>query len=58
LAFDEAAASGAVDGGSGALFFSFSGAFVFDVADGQPQQFDNGVLGGEVPRFLVTLRSW
>jgi hypothetical protein len=32
-----------------------AGAFVFDVADGQPQQLDRGVVVGEVPPILGDL---
>jgi len=32
-----------------------AGAFVFDVADRQPQQLDRGVVGGEVPPILDDL---
>jgi hypothetical protein len=31
------------------LFGALAGAFVFDVLDGQPEQFDGGVVVGEVP---------
>ena len=32
--------------------FAGAGAFVFDVADGQPEQFDHGVVGGEMAAVL------
>src|SRR5437764_2009419 len=48
LAFDQAARSGALIGGSASLFLTFSGAFVFDGADGQPEQFDDGLVAGEM----------
>jgi len=49
-AFDEAGWGGALVGGSAA--FGFAGAFVFDVADGQPEEFDDGVVGREVASVL------
>jgi len=32
--------------------------FVFDIADGQPQQLDHYVIGGKWPRFLMIFQSW
>ena len=52
LAFDEPAGCGALGERFSSLVFPFSGAFVFDGADGQPQQFDHGVVGGEVSTVL------
>src|SRR6185437_13835365 len=34
------------------LLGSFAGAFVFDVADREPEQLDDGVIGGKVPAVL------
>src|SRR5438445_13149713 len=45
-------AGGALVGGFAAVCFPGAGAFVFDVADGQPQQLDNGVVAGEVATVL------
>ena len=39
-------------GGFAAVCFAGAGAFVFDVADGQPQQLDDGVVAGEVATVL------
>ena len=48
-AFDEP--GGGFAGAAGLAFLAgpFAGAFVFDVADGQPQKLDDGVVAGEVP---------
>jgi hypothetical protein len=55
LAFDEFA--GCFAGSSGCSLFLGSGAcaFVFDVADRQPEEFDDGVVGGEVAAVLDDL---
>ena len=54
-AFDEP--GGGFAGAAGLAFFPFAvaGAFVFDVADGQPQQLDDGVVTGEVAAVLDDL---
>ena len=41
-----------------ALFGTFGGAFVFDVADRQPEQFHCGGVVGELAAVLMTLRIW
>ena len=55
LAFDEVAGGFAGAFGLAFLFGSFPGAFVLDVADGQPEQFDHGVVVGEVSAVLDDL---
>ena len=55
-AFDEFA--GGVAGcpsGSAGFLGAFSGSFVFDGADGQPEQFDRGGVAGEVAAVLDDL---
>ena len=47
-AFDEAGGGAAFVAGGAFLGGAGAGAFVFDVADGQPQQLDDGVVAGEV----------
>jgi hypothetical protein len=37
--------------------FGVVGAFDFDVADGQPDEFDDRVVDRELPRFLMVLRA-
>lgn len=54
-AFDEPGGGSAFAGWESFLFGSLAGAFVFDVADGQPQEFDDGVVGGEVSAVLDDL---
>src|SRR5882757_4696326 len=51
-AFDESAGGFAPAAGCAGFFGALPGAFVLDVADGQPQQFDHRVVGGEVPPVL------
>ena len=41
--------------GPAGFFGPFSGSFVFDVFDRQPEQFDHGVVGGEVAAVLDDL---
>jgi hypothetical protein len=45
----------ALPGGQALLLGALAGALVFDVADGQPEQLDHGVVGGEVPAILDDL---
>src|SRR5215470_2828558 len=47
-AFHEPAGGVALGLGDALLFGAFAGAFVFDVADGQPEEFDGGGVVGEV----------
>jgi hypothetical protein len=54
-AFDQPARGGALGGWQALLLRSLAGAFVLDVADGQPQQLDRRVVGGEVPPILDDL---
>ena len=54
-AFDEAAGGFALVGWCAGLGCSLSGSFVLDVSDGEPQQFDHGVVVGEVPSVLDDL---
>ena len=59
LAFDEVSFGFAFGAAAEAGFFgAVAGAFVFDAADGQPQQFDHRVVVGEVAAVLMILRSW
>jgi hypothetical protein len=51
-AFDEPAEGAALVGGQAFLFRAGASAFVFDVADGEPEQFDRGVVGREMPAIL------
>jgi len=53
--FDEPGGGGALVGGFAAFGFAGAGALVLDVADGQPQQFDHGVVGREVTPILDDL---
>ena len=54
-AFDQSAGRGALGRRQALLLRASSGAFVFDVADGQPQQLDRGVVVREVPPILDDL---
>ena len=54
-AFDQPARRGALGGRQALLLGPLAGAFVFDVADGQPQQLDRGVVVREVPPILDDL---
>jgi hypothetical protein len=51
-AFDEAGLGGALVGGFAFFGFAGAGAFVFDVADDQPDQLDDRVVGREVAAVL------
>ena len=48
LAFDEAAKCLAFVAGSAVFLFAVPGPLIFDVADGQPEELDYGVVVGEV----------
>ena len=39
-------------GGFASVCEALGGAFVFDVADGEPQEFDGGFFAGEMPAVL------
>jgi hypothetical protein len=54
-AFDEAGRCSALAGGEAFLLGALAGGFVLDVADGQPEEFDHGVVGREVPAVLDDL---
>ena len=54
-AFDQPAGRGALGRRQALLLRACAGAFVFDVADGQPQQLDRGVVVREVPPVLDDL---
>ena len=54
-AFDQPAGRGALGRRQALLLRASAGAFVFDVADGQPQQLDRGVVVREVPPILDDL---
>jgi hypothetical protein len=54
-ALDEAGGGFALVSGEPFLGGAFAGALVFDVADGQPQQLDDGVVAGEVAAVLDDL---
>jgi hypothetical protein len=56
-AFDEAARGRASGWREALLLRALTGAFVLDVADGQLQQLDRGVVGGKCLRFLMIFRS-
>lgn len=56
LALDEAAVVFVAFGAAlASVFVAFPGAFVFDVADAEPEQFDDGVVGGEMTAVLDDL---
>src|SRR4030095_2872714 len=54
-AFDEPPGSGALVAGPALLLRPLPGAFVLDVADGQPEQLDHRVVVREVPPILDDL---
>ena len=54
-ALDESWWGDALVAGGALLVGSGAGSFVFDVADGQPEQLDDGVVGREVPPILDDL---
>ena len=51
-AFDEPARGGALGRREALLLGASTGAFVLDVADGQPEQLDRGVVVREMPPIL------
>src|SRR5690606_27197103 len=55
MPFDEPAGGGALVAGLAAFLFAGSGAFVLDVGDGQPDQLDDGAVGGELSAVLDDL---
>lgn len=55
VAFDEAAECFAFVGGLAAFLVAGAGALVLDVDDGEPDQLDDGVVGGELPTILDDL---
>ena len=55
LAFDQPARLLAFVGGATSFFLALSGPFVFDVADPEPQQLDDGEVVGEPAAVLDDL---
>jgi hypothetical protein len=55
VALDEAAGCGAFVCGLAAVLFPCSGALVLDVDDGEPDEFDDGVVGRELSTVLDDL---
>ena len=55
LSFDESALGPALGCWQSFLLVAFSGSFVLDVADRQPQQLDHRLIGGEVAAVLGDL---
>ena len=55
LSFDELALGLALGRWQSFLLVAFSGSFVLDVADRQPQQLDHRLIGGEVAAVLGDL---
>lgn len=52
VSLDEAGVSCSFVGGFACVCEALGGAFVFDVADGEPQEFDGGFFAGEMPAVL------
>ena len=52
VSLDEAGVSCSFVGGFASVCEALGGAFVFDVADGEPQEFDGGFFAGEMPAVL------
>ena len=52
VSFDEAGVSCSFVGGFASVCEALGGSFVFDVADGEPQEFDGGFFAGEMPAVL------
>ena len=52
VSFDEAGVSCSFVGGFASICEALGGSFVFDVADGEPQEFDGGFFAGEMPAVL------
>ena len=49
---DEACGGCSFVGGFASVCEALGGSFVFDVADGEPQEFDGGFFAGEMPAVL------
>ena len=49
VSLDEAGVSCSFVGGFAGVCEALGGSFVFDVADGEPQEFDGGFFAGEMP---------
>ena len=52
VSLDEAGVSCSFVGGFASVCEALGGSFVFDVADGEPQEFDGGFFAGEMPAVL------
>ena len=52
VSLDEAGVSCSFVGGFAGVCEALGGSFVFDVADGEPQEFDGGFFAGEMPAVL------
>ena len=52
VSLDEAGVSCSFVGGFPGVCEALGGSFVFDVADGEPQEFDGGFFAGEMPAVL------
>lgn len=52
VSLDEAGVSCSFVGGFASICEALGGSFVFDVADGEPQEFDGGFFAGEMPAVL------
>ena len=55
VSLDEAGVSCSFVGGFAGVCEALGGSFVFDVADGEPQEFDGGFFAGGVVRKLLTV---
>ena len=55
VSLDEAGVSCSFVGGFASVCEALGGSFVFDVADGEPQEFDGGFFAGEMPAVLGDL---
>jgi hypothetical protein len=54
----QAGRGGALVGGFAGVGFAGAGAFVFDVADREPDELDDSIVGRECPRFLMIFLTW